>query len=51
MPSMIPLFGFYQSRAFKQWIDRCPQVPADKAPEPLMIKGPHIHKKGEAGFR
>lgn len=33
------------------WIDSCPQVPADQAPEPLTIKGPRLHKEGEAGFR
>jgi trehalose utilization protein len=35
----------------ERWIDSCPQVPADQAPEPLTIKGPRIHKEGEAGFR
>src|SRR6266550_752066 len=34
-----------------KWIDSCPQIPADKAPQPLEIKGPRIHKEGEAGFR
>jgi trehalose utilization protein len=34
-----------------KWIDSCPQIPADQAPEPLTIKGPRIHKEGEAGFR
>jgi trehalose utilization protein len=34
-----------------RWIDSCPQIPAEKAPEPLTIKGPRLHKKGEAGFR
>jgi trehalose utilization protein len=33
------------------WIDTCPNVPVDKAPEPLVQKGPHLHKQGEAGFR
>ena len=33
-----------------KWIDSCPQIPADKAPEPLTIKGPRLHKEGEAGF-
>jgi trehalose utilization protein len=35
----------------EKWIDSCPQIPADQAPEPLTIKGPRIHKEGEAGFR
>jgi trehalose utilization protein len=34
-----------------KWIDSCSQIPADKAPQPLQIKGPRIHKEGEAGFR
>jgi len=34
-----------------KWIDSCPQIPADKTPQPLKIKGPRIHKEGEAGFR
>jgi trehalose utilization protein len=33
------------------WIDRCPQIPAAQAPEPLTIKGHRLHKEGEAGFR
>lgn len=35
----------------KRWIDGCPQIPADKAAEPLEIKGPRMHKEGEEGFR
>jgi trehalose utilization protein len=34
-----------------KWIDSCPQVPADKAAESLEVKGPRLHKEGEAGFR
>ncbi|MBA3881146.1 MAG: ThuA domain-containing protein [Chthoniobacterales bacterium] len=37
--------------AADKWIDSCPQIPASKAAEPLEVKGPHMHKKGEAGFR
>ena len=33
------------------WIDTCPNVPIEKAPEPLTVKGPSLHKAGEAGFR
>ena len=35
----------------QKWIDSCPQIPVEKAPEPLTIKGAHIHRKGEAGYR
>lgn len=35
----------------ERWIDSCPQIPADKAAEPLTVKGPRIHKEGEEGFR
>lgn len=35
----------------ERWIDRCPNIPAKNAPEPLEIKGPRMHKEGEAGFR
>jgi trehalose utilization protein len=35
----------------EKWIDSCPQIPVHQAPEPLTIKGPRIHKEGEAGFR
>ncbi|PYK70381.1 MAG: trehalose utilization protein ThuA [Verrucomicrobia bacterium] len=34
-----------------KWIDSCPQISAKDAPELLEIKGPKIHKEGEAGFR
>ena len=34
-----------------RWIDSCPQIPARKAPEPLQVKGPHMHREGEKGFR
>ncbi len=33
------------------WIDSCPQIPADQAAERITIKGPRMHKEGEAGFR
>ncbi len=35
----------------EKWIDTCPQIPARKAPEPLEVKGPRMHKEGETGFR
>jgi trehalose utilization protein len=35
----------------EKWIDSCPNIPAKNAPEPLEIKGPRMHKEGEAGFR
>jgi trehalose utilization protein len=34
-----------------KWIDSCPQIAAKDAAEPLEVKGPKIHKEGEAGFR
>ena len=34
-----------------RWIDSCPQIPADQAAEPLVVKGPRLHKEGEAGLR
>jgi trehalose utilization protein len=33
------------------WIDSCPNVPADKAPEPLVVKGATLHKPGEEGYK
>ena len=35
----------------EKWIDRCPRILPEEAPEPLTVKGPQIHKKGEAGLR
>lgn len=35
----------------EKWIDTCPQMSARKAPEPLEVKGPRMHKAREAGFR
>lgn len=34
-----------------QWIDSCPQVPADQAAEEIEIKGPRMHTEGEEGYR
>lgn len=33
------------------WIDSCPNVPVDKAPEKIVEKGPRLHKEGEEGYR
>ena len=33
------------------WIDSCPNVPIEKAAEPLQQKGGSLHKPGEAGLR
>lgn len=33
------------------WIDSCPNIPVDKAPEKIEKKGAALHKDGEAGFR
>lgn len=34
-----------------RWIDNCPQIDIEDAPEKISAKGPRLHKKGEAGFR
>lgn len=34
-----------------RWLDACPNVPVERAPEPLAAKGGSLHKPGEAGFR
>jgi trehalose utilization protein len=34
-----------------RWVDACPQIPADKAPEKISVKGPRLHREGEAGYR
>ena len=34
-----------------RWVDTCPQIPAHKAPEPLTVKGPRLHRAGEAGLK
>ncbi len=33
------------------WVDTCPNVPIESAPEKIVVKGPTLHKQGEAGFR
>jgi trehalose utilization protein len=33
------------------WIDACPNVPVEKAPEKIVQKGESLHKPGEAGLR
>ncbi len=33
------------------WIDACPNIPIDKAPEPISQKGGKLHAAGEAGFK
>jgi trehalose utilization protein len=32
-------------------IEQAPNVPADRAPEPLTAKGPRLHREGEEGYR
>lgn len=32
-------------------VDDAPNVPHDKAPVPLTVKGPRLHQEGEKGFR
>ncbi|MEO7933905.1 MAG: ThuA domain-containing protein [Chthoniobacterales bacterium] len=34
-----------------RWIDSAPNIPIEKAPEPLEAKGPRLHKEGEAGYK
>ena len=34
-----------------RWIDNCPNIPADQAPNPVEIKGEGLHKPGEEGFK
>ena len=34
-----------------KWIDSCPRIDVEDAPEKITMKGPSIHKKGEAGLR
>jgi trehalose utilization protein len=34
-----------------RWTDVCPNVPIDKAPEKLTLKGESVHVPGQAGFR
>jgi trehalose utilization protein len=41
----------WAARDAEKWIDTCPQIPADKAAEPLTIKGPRLHREGEEGFK
>ncbi|HEY2404537.1 MAG TPA: ThuA domain-containing protein [Polyangiaceae bacterium] len=33
------------------WIDACPNVPFDQAPETITPQGPTLHKRGEPGLR
>jgi trehalose utilization protein len=35
----------------QRWVDSCPNVPINKACEPLVAKGQSIHKAGEEGFK
>lgn len=34
-----------------RWIDNCPQIDIEDAPEQITVRGPRLHKRGEAGFR
>ncbi len=33
------------------WVDACPNIPPERAPEPITVRGPTIHKPGEEGYR
>jgi len=34
-----------------RWVDSCPNIPVEKAPEKITPKGPSMHKDGETGYR
>src|SRR3954454_2398498 len=34
-----------------KWLDSCPRITPEQAPEPLTVKGLAIHKEGERGLR
>ncbi|MBB3229194.1 ThuA domain-containing protein [Halomonas stenophila] len=34
-----------------RWIDSCPNVPPERAPNPVEVKGEGLHKPGEEGFK
>ena len=34
-----------------RWIDTCPNIPIEKAPEPIVRQGGSIHRPGEEGLR
>lgn len=43
-------WAYNPAPAWKE-VGAAPNVPADKAPVPLKMKGPTLHKPGETGFR
>jgi trehalose utilization protein len=34
-----------------RWVDTCPNVPIDQAPEPITRRGKGLHQDGDEGFR
>jgi trehalose utilization protein len=34
-----------------RWVDECPNVPIDQAPEPITRQGEGLHQDGDEGFR
>ena len=34
-----------------RWVDSCPNVPIDEAPNPIELKGPRLHQDGDEGLR
>lgn len=34
-----------------RWIDSCPNVPPEKAPNPITVKGEGLHRPGDKGFK
>lgn len=35
----------------QRWVDTCPNIPVDQAPEPITEQGPRLHQDGEEGFK
>jgi len=42
---------FWAKPEGSRWIDTCPNVPIEKAPEKITVQGETLHKPGEAGLR
>ena len=42
--------GFYAPGCVR-WVDACPNVPIDQAPEPITRQGEGLHQDGDEGFK
>ena len=42
---------FWAKPEGSRWIDTCPNVPIEKAPDKIKVQGETLHKPGEAGLR